>query len=105
MEFAVQLKEGEILETLTRLISSAALFIVSYIFGIDLGAHLMSSKRVESWWKRSFVHDGQATATCTVAFCSLIPMLVLLVVLDNSNFTRRAGWLSSLFAPLGALGR
>ncbi len=105
MEFAVQLKEGEILETLTRLLSSASLFIVSYIFGIDLVTYLMSYEHIESWWKRRKVHYGQAIVACTVAFCSLVPMLVLLVVLDDGNFTRRAGWLSGLFACLGALGR
>ncbi len=105
MEFALQLKEGEILETLTHLISSAALFIISYIFGIDLAEHLMSYKWIESWWKMSKAHYGQVTIACTVAFCSLVPMLVLLIVLDDRNFTRRAGWLSSLLAPLGALGR
>ncbi len=105
MEFALQLKEGEILETLTRLISSAALFTMSYVLGVDLAAFLMSSKKVENWWKRSIVYDDQATVACIVAFCSFVPLLVLLVVLDDSNFTRRAGWLSSLFAPFGALGR
>ncbi len=105
MEFALQLKEGDIIQTLTRLISSATLFIVSYIFGIDLADQLMSYKRIESWWKRGNMHYGQVTIACTVAFCSLVPMLVLLIVLDDGNFTRRAGWLSGLLAPFGALGR